>query len=106
MLCLHHVVRVGEGGDGVIVGGGYGVGGGVWCGVGGVGLGFVVAFIVVGVADFLQVCNRVLSPVYPRRADPGLHDPDAPPPALGRDVVRVSLHRAGVNISPPQAGEG
>lgn len=36
----------------------------------------------------------------------GLHDPDAPPPALGRDGIRVSLRRTDVDVSPPQAGKG
>lgn len=38
--------------------------------------------------------------------DPGLHHPDAPPLALSRDCLRVSLHRTGNHGAAAQVREG
>lgn len=35
----------------------------------------------------------------------GLHDPDAPPPALGGGRVRLPFHGAVLDAPPPDAGE-
>lgn len=55
---------------------------------------------------FRVVYSRMLYTSVLVPTDPGLHHPDAPPVAPGRDCLRVSLRWAGHNGAAAQVGEG